>query len=1828
MGKKSLKHTLKGDLQKKLRSVALVPFVLGSMLLPTHTPALAMQDYIRMNQEQQNYNRSLLMPRQYQMYNSTQQTNYEYSRQARITSVNNDGPSVPGRDDRAVLVISNRSAIAQDDNGKQITQQSYGGFSGLLPEFHTGSLGNFGYWHWLPKNHYYYVNSSNGSINANVWGAIFHQHFGSVGTNFDNIYFQISTNFRARVELYTGTLVFSNTNIAWNEGFKIAVRGVADPSGQTRKGIKLTSTNSTIYGAIQGTPQADTITFEGGQVLNKKFAGFDYIALGRGNDELSISGTAATTIRGHIFMEEGNDTISFQNYNSHSTGVISMGAGDDLLVLAGNGNSSISGGIYMGSGNDTLQYNAQNIRTDDIYMGTGNDSIEIKTTTGSQKFDSGAGNDTIRIVNSSNINNATFVMGDGHDLFDLGASSYDKKIHFGTAGHNTIRVSTGSYTYNSTYDIGTAGGLYFEASSSGGNISIGGVNNNGLFGLSIGNGASYSGPTGSGNGRVDIHFYNNSKLNSDLSSGSGDDKFTLDKISTNFGINAGSGTNTISINETSMKSITASGNDSLSLKNSTVTNGVTLTGGGSTKNILIDNATIQGSGFEAAAGHSSTITLQGTLSMGNQSTFTSSGGRQEITINNLNMSGTKTTLNFTPTQQSTVNFRGSLTVGDINITTAKSNVHFNAVNITQFGTLSTSALADTITLEDNTKFSGKLNLGSSGGASDHIILRNSSIEKQGQIEYAENLSLFGYGNSKVDGTVKASGKLDIELQDTANISGDIVHQTSKEINLTLANQSSIQGKISVDTNIPLNLHVIGRDSAHLSTDVVAGQANDTIEVTLYNAMNYTGKIDAGDGNNRILLANLSTNGNIGEIKAGAGNDSVELRGGLFQGATKFQLGTGNNSVVITGDVSMPGDLIVYETANTSTKIAVQNNINLYAKISTGSVEGSVSVGNNSTVHGGIQGLGAFSVTLNNASVVKGDITAGDGDARLTLNSSLVEGNIESNRGKQVVGDIRNSTVQGGLNAVTNGTNVSLTLNNTSVGKKVMLSNATLTGSGNTLGESLVIQGTSNVQLSRSTIASDVTMSLGNSSVSFNSNTVRGGLTVVDGQYDVTLNNSSITGSVNVRQGSMDFQSTGSTIDGDIVLSPFRTDMPEVQTRDNLHHNSLTIKNGRVGGGITFTQSNISNAITLTDSTVGKDISIGIKENTVELTNSTVAGDMIFQGTTTTVLRNSKVQGTLNFTSAALHDQNLTIIGNTWSPLTLGKVNNTVTIQDATLESSSGTSFTGNDMTDHVTLVNTQVLGSINLGAGSDLLQLINTTVLGSIELQKLQGEQNTLILNQANIQGNIQADYIEILGDSRVAAITTKAGTKTTTNNSEVNLGLTDNTNATYLKGGSTLFVTPSKVGDTLNVYGKLNVENGSLGIDVDFINGLHDTVIVKNGASVLGDSGFLVVTPVNVFTGAEELAEEIKGVLKAEATQSFEYLPRLKDVFVQAGGNLYQLMSDTSEQNTFNLVQSGEDPLNYGYGTMILSGRNYSRNILDSLEEHGIITQISGSEERTAYGRKNKKDIVTLWMQASGSSNQISAPFIPSVKSKLATALVGLDIKEIDIAKKDRLLFRLFGGYGTSVSNYSYDAWDIEGRMQAYSLGGQFIWENLRNNAYRFYIRSTTWGDIFNNTLHNIISFHPEQWSSTSLSTALAMGIKMKFNRFIIIPEVEMVYSYHSASEMISMTKNLVEIKEAHQLTAKIQGTAAYNFPFGLSPYVRVALEVPVGIMPKGSDGVYIAGKYHKYEVSDILTRLGAGLNYAVSLGGFDITAYLDASAHFGREQGIKASLGFAIGF
>ena len=1819
MGKKSLQRALKSKVRKKLRSMAVIPFVLGSMLLPGYTPALAMQEHIRHSREQLYHNNNLLLSNRYNTtndiynsYNSSPALRYVERVQPRITSSDTIGNSDPTRDDAEVRVVTGHGKIGNDDRGKKMDQQSYGGFSGLAPEFHTGSLNNWGQHHWIHKNHYYYVNEG-GKINVNIYGSDFHQHFGSVALRKDDVFFRVSVNLRARIELYTGNLIFSNANISWNGGFKIAIRGVADPSGRVTEGISIISTNSTIHGAIQGTTQADTLSLNGGSVIaSKYFSGFDYISLGKGNDQVTIGGTTFTTVQ-DLYMGEGNDIVLLNSSQSGYSGAgIYAGSGNDSINITGTVASTISGGIYAGAGDDTLKYQAQNLKLSNVYMGSGNDVIEINQAPSAMTFDAGSGNNTIKIIGSVSLNNATFVTGTGNSIVELGSASYNKEIHFGR-GNNTIRVTSGSYTYGGSLQVDSSSALYLEANKSGGNISINGVNNNGLFGLSIGNGASYSGPTNSGNGRVDIHFYNGSQLKSNLNSGAGNDTFTLDKISTTYGIDAGRGSNIITITSTTVGAVKADGNDTVTVKNSTLSGGVTLNNNGATRDITLENLQFSNGGsFMAHTTSRTNLSIKGALNAVNNNnfSFTAKGGTQNIQIEALTMSNRGVTLQFEPTSASTVKFMGTLSMGNVNITTARSNVTFDGVTTTNFGTLATSSHNDSILLQSGTNFSGTLNLGNSSSGSDTVELRDSTITRQGKIDYKGDLSFYGYGGSKLDGTLQASGKLNVHLEGTSNISGDIIHQTSKEISISLLNQSSIQGKISVDTNTPLNLKVEGRDSSLLRTDVISGKANDTIQVDIYDSMTYSGKINAGDGDNKLILTNRSANSNISEIRAGTGNDSAEIRGGLFNGGDKFQLGKGNNSVRISGEVTMAGNLNVYEVQETTTDILVNSSAKLTANIHTGVVQGKVAVNNNALVNGDIKGLAGLTVEVKSNSTVKGDITAGLGDANISLTSALVDGNVSSNRGQRVTGTINSSTISGGLTAVTNGANVTLKINSSNVGQQILLSNANVSGAGNTFQHKLVVQGSSTLVLSNSHIAQDVSLSNGDSTVNFSGDTIGNGFTVVDGAYGVTFNNSQLTGDMNIRQANLTLNSTGSTIDGSIIFNPAPGRTAE---------NNISIERGTVKGSITFSNNTTPNLLKLSSSNVGKDISIGLGNNTVELTNSTVVGDIHFSGTTTTVITNSSVKGKLDFSSASLLDQNLTIIGGKWNGIELGRTNNTVTIRDVDLSDTSGISLKGNDSVDHVTLVNVQATGSIYLGSGNDLLRLVNTTIHGGIDMQ---AGLNTLVLNNANIKGDIVADYIEVEGNSYVFTDPiTRAGTV-------VSIGLSDNSSETHLSNGSILSLTPTGVGDTVNIYGKMHVEGGSIGIDVDFVDGLHDTIIVKDGASVLGDSGFIIVTPVNVFTGTEILQDQISGVLYAEKEKSFQYLPRLRDVFVQAGGYLYQLQSDKTNPNSFNLVQSGEDPLNYGYGTMVLSGRNYSRNLLDSLEEQGIVSLISGSEERTSYGRKNRKDIMTGWIQTSVSSNQITAPFIPSVESSLVTVLTGLDIKELDIRKKDRLLFRFFGGYGQGTSKYKYDTWNIEGKMQAYSAGGQFMWENLRNNSYRFYLRSTTWADIFKNTLHNIVSFHPEEWTSTTVSTALAMGIKMKFNRFIVIPEVEFVYSYHSASEFISMTKNLVEIKEAHQFTTKIQGTAAYNFPFGLTPYVRVALEIPVGSMPKGSDGIYIAGKYHKYELSDILTRLGVGVNYAVSLGGLDLTAYLDASGHFGREEGFKASLGFALGF
>lgn len=1813
MGIRLLHAKLQKMWNMQLRSVAVVPFIVTTMLAGSYTDGYALdRTHIMQTEVYQRHNMGYpSLYTTFNIYSPNAMVGYSRQIQPRVSSNDDHGYSEPAMNYNKPRVVTNRASIGYDDRGMEMTQQSYGGFWGLAPEFHTGNLGNFGQHHWIHKNHYYYAHR-NGHLNVNIWGSDFHQHVGSEVDQKVRLYVKLTVNLRAGIELYTGTVV-AQQRVAWNEGFKIAIRGTQDPVGNTRTGIDVTLDNATVFGAIQGTPQEDKIDIWGGTIqASKYFSGYDYISLGAGDDTLDMSGrNGGIYIGGHIFMGSGNDSINLMPVRDYELTSLNAGPGNDFCDLGGVTRGTIRHGIYMGEGNDTLRYYVPgelNIGGT-IYMGSGNDSVEIRATPHRKVFDLGSGDNTLRVIgNIQNLTQTTLVTGTGNNLIDFGSSSYDEVVMFGR-GHNTIRVSTGSYSSSRHIYIPSDSALYLEANTSGGRISVNSIGNDGLFGLRIGNGASYNGPTAAGNGRVDIYFYNGSHLRSNFTSGRGDDRFTLENIQTNFGIDAGTGHNTINTNGITINSIASGGHDSITLRNSTITGNVILDNLSS--QMQLENLNFTGAGLSGATRQSTNLTMSGSIGFSNNAQFVITKGMHNIEIHSLDTTrnGNKGVLDFRPTYESNILLTGTLRMGDIRMTTAKANVIFNGATADTFGNLVVSSNNDNIVFTNRSRFSGALNLGNSSHEGDTISLQDSTITAQGKIEYGSKLNLYGRGNSQIDGTVKASSSIHIGLSGTSYISGDIVHATDNLIDVLLENSSAVQGRMQLNTSIPLNFQLVGRNDARFITDIVSGEANDTILISLYDNMTYTGAINTNGGNNLLELTSNSRNGNIVSIRAGNGNDTARLRSGVFPGGTNFWLGQGNNSVELSGSVRMPGDLIVYETSNTTTEINMLQDSELYANINTGSVEGNVIIGNNSTVHGSVQGLGAFSVSLGASSLVKGDITAGNGDAYIALDTSIVEGNVQSNRGRHTRGIIRNSTIHGGISAVTNGADVSLDINQSNVAKDVLLNNAVLLGGDNTFNGNVIVQGNSDIRINNSNISRDLTMGLGTSFVSLNANTLGGGFTLVDGDYNLVVDDSHIVGSLDMRQARVTMRSRGSTIDGDIIMSP---------TRESDVENTLDFQRATIGGDVSLTRNMSFTHLRLRESSLKKTLALGIGKNDVEIVNSTIEGTLFFNGESTVVLNHTSVHGKLDFTNPALRDQHLTIIGNTWNAITFGRVNNTISIQDARLKSDSGYALRGGTLLDDVTLTNTFLEGSIALGAGNDILRIISSTIHGSIDME---GGINTLVLNKANVQGDIIADFIEVDGDSQMIAPQPNT-------DSSFNFGKPTHTSIARVNNGAVLFVTPGSIQDTLNIYGKVHVDEGSMGIDVDFINGHHDTIVVKSGALIYGGSQFLCVRPTNVFTGAEQLLEVIPEVLIAESMQSFQFMPRLRGMYLQAGGYLYELRPDDVDSNKFNLVQAGEDPLNYGYGTMALSSRNYSRSLLDSLQEHNIVTMLSSSDERKSYGKKNNQDIFTAWGYGGVASNAVSAPFIPKVKSTLAIALFGVDVKEIDIAKKNRFLLRFFGGYGQSASKYMYETWEVKGEMTAYSAGAQFIWENLRNSRYRLYVRATTWGDMFQNKLQNIISFQPEEWDSLTVSSALAMGLKMKFNRFIVIPEVEMVYSYHSASEFISMTKNLVEIKEAHQLTTKIQGTAGYNTTFGLTPYVRIALEIPMATMPKNADGVYIAGQYYKYGINDILTRIGVGLNYAISTGGVDITAYLDAAAHFGRENGARLGFGFALGF
>ncbi|MGL4721744.1 MAG: hypothetical protein ACRCV3_00385 [Desulfovibrionaceae bacterium] len=1522
----------------------------------------------------------------------------------------------------------------------------------------------------------------------------------------------------------------------------------------------------------------DTVHIYGGARLED----LEQINFYGGNNYLSVesSGTVSTQeIHGNVEFESGNDGINIKDMIFKAK-KINMGSGNNSVRIVrgelhsefstGNGNDHmyIDAGIWkvvsdlsFADGDDTLHVTARgSISASNIYMGNGNDSVILSRAGNIPLLYMGSGNDTVHFLEAQNgivSNLIRFESGDN-------VLRLDRNVHY--AGREL------SVLANSTLTIDVAENATITTPDS--------LSNLGLLNINLNNKSNYRGKGTITTGRVHARILNGSWMHTNLTTGNGNDTLFMSQGTIDGSVNLGSGNNSI----------------------------------------VLDRSTMTGAGNRIYVGTgTSAMELRNNLSfLGANSSILMEGGVYSLLVKDLNMDRNIADITMTGTGRNSVMLQGNIVrMGRISTGNGNSSVEFDGAKTiaSNIGTISMGIGQDIVKIYNGSVVESILNLGSSGNGADSIIVEDTSrIGLGANLIFTGNLHFMAKDSSIVDATLNLPGKATVVLQDKARFNNGFVIDTEEKVILNMFGESIFDGNIDVNTNKSITFEVSGQDKAIINDDIVTGKMNDFISVALSNDALIAGSIMTGSGNDTLRLRLESALG-IQGLDMGEGNDSVEILGGVISGTTRsFVLGTGNNTVSILGNTTIYGGIMIDIPAINT--FLIDNGNRLLSDIFTGVSEGILTMNRGGVLDGTINGATRLSVDMKGNSTITGNIAAGTEDATVLLEQSFVGGSVESNQGGDLSFIARNSTVEGGITSTAPGVavNTHIELRDSLIRGNVTSEDIVVSSSRSILEGTLRVQGASVINLANSTINGGISTSVGNANILSINSVISGGVSVSRGEHTISLTGGSVEGGIVLSNSMATITGNNVAIVGNITLMP-SGGLPF--TTKNFG-NSIAISGGSIHGSILGERNLDSNIITLTSTKMTGGIYLGLGDNTLRVNNSQIDrileirnADMIinngsflgegirFEGMSKTLIQDSIINGTLDFSSKTLGTQIVTLINSSYKgDLHLGNVLNTFTLQNVT------------------------TTGNIYGGRFSDSLSLIGSTIYGDIQLGS---EQDTLSMSDGTqIFGKeVRSNIISIRGDIVLKSVDASNFVLSS------NVGIDGKI---LFHQGANIVLNPGIVGDTLLVEGL--VENNTFGsnftLDTDFYTAQTDSIRIGDGTEVKGNRITLRFTPSHIIDGSKKLIPLIENVIMTD--KAIMASPGVLGGAVAVGGYLYNLIPNEYATG-WNLQIGGKNPTNGGYAATVVSNKNYSRVMWENIGEritNGLLGRGTLDEKKT----KNWNDMplgdhFSVWSNVQVSINTINGPALPNMSEKLLLSSAGVDIKNIDSNSTDRFSISAFGAYGASTSDLQHKkSIKFSSDLEAFSIGTNMLWENLRGKKeHRIFMTAAFWGDIYKNTLFSPYSSVAQSWNTYALNASVGVGYRMVLGQFSFIPQAELLYTYAVGHELIAEDKSLILFQDEHRIVLKTGALFAYNFRFGLKPYVRVGLEIPIASVGSAS-GTSVAGEEYKYNTDAVLTRLGVGLNYTVQVSGLEINTFVDTFMHMGREQGVNANVGVSIGF
>ena len=757
-----------------------------------------------------------------------------------------------------------------------------------------------------------------------------------------------------------------------------------------------------------------------------------------------------------------------------------------------------------------------------------------------------------------------------------------------------------------------------------------------------------------------------------------------------------------------------------------------------------------------------TLSSSGNAINGTGALTIGTGGANSLTVN----AGTGINLNSTSNLANAVTLTNS-TSGNIvfddnrNMTLAGSNSAaagiFSVINntgtLSTSGTITTGSGASNITLQTPglLSISNAITAGGSGSVSLTGLGITNSAVVTGPGGITANAGTSTLNNSA--GTFSnSSGSTAINLTaDTMTLAGGTITGGSGAVNLTssTANRAITIGAGSTGLGFSNSALNTITTTGTLTIGDAAHTGTFSTDAAVSGVTNPSGPWIFQTSTGAITLNNAVTT---------PGNLTLSSSGNAINGTGALTIGTGGaNSLTVnagTGiNLSSTSNLAnaVTLTNSTSGNIVFDDNRNMTLAASNSVAGGTLSVINNTgtlSTSGAITttGAGSANITLQTPGLltISNTITAGgSGSVSLTgggiTNSATVTGpgGITANAG---TGTLNNSA--GTLTNSSGSTAISL------IADSMNLTGGTITG------------GSGNVSLTSSTANRAITIGagstgLGLANAALNTITTTGTLTIGSTAHTGTLSTDAIVSSITNPSGAWVFQTSGGTITlNNAVTTPSNLTLSTVGggagtgaingtallTIGTGGANSLTVN---AGAGININNvGNLSNAVTLTNSTSGNIIFDGNL-------NMTLAGNNAASGGTFSVTNNT---GTLSTSGAITSSSNITL----QSPLAI-TINNPVTSTSGNinLTSTAGTISEAGSGTLSGALLTTSSAGGTTLG-NANTVSSFNATNITSGNVSLTNTASTLTITGITNLLGN---------------ASITNAGNITHATNSIVDLG-------------------------------------------------------------------------------------------------------------------------------------------------------------------------------------------------------------------------------------------------------------------------------------------------------------------------------------------------------------------------------------------------------------------------------------------------------------------------